>query len=163
MITQKIAPHKSKYLGWVPHVNYTPQRQVQVLQQPVGAVQRSEKQFLNDYRQTNAKSKGEFAFYLRSLEVKGFRKGAYVVSFAAAKPYIDQQIHRVAELDEIHHFVQDWGTEYSGPQIITLEYFGRNQQPFKTCPGWYKPISEEELTLGWLERIAEERALSANS
>lgn len=121
-------------------------------------VRRSEGQFLNqNYRTACQQTKEQFAKYVEEMKAKGFAEGKFVVSQSASKPYLDAQIHRIQGLEEMHKFVDDWGTEFSGPTMIYLEYYNKNAAIFKTCPGWYKPL-DTELTDGWKERLRDEGA-----
>ncbi len=88
-------------------------------------------------RPTNEMGKMEFALLLRNM---GYAKGDFVVAKVVATGSVPpaSAIYRVSEIDEIHHFVGDWGSAYSGPVITTLESW-QPIRPWKTgCKIWRK-------------------------
>ena len=167
MITQRIEKHRGT--TWVPQVQY-PQSPLRVPGAYNGHIgphvgkglrdivdeSRSRSTINAEYKQTFKQSKGEFALYIEELKRKGFKKNGFVIGTVATKPYLDMQIHRLVDFDEIHHFVDDWGTPHSGPHVLYLESFQGSR--FKTAPGWYQPFDEAELPEGWQAKLRLEGA-----
>ena len=98
-----------------------------------------------DYRKQYEMSKGEYALYLKKIP---FKKGDLVVSiYTNSVPLRQWDIQLVFDIQEVHHFVDDWGNELTGPRCVgTITSQGNRVW---ICPNLYRKCTVDELPDFW--------------
>jgi hypothetical protein len=98
----------------------------------------------------NEMGKMEFAMYVRNSNLK---KGDLVASKWSKTPYHARGVYRIKDIQEIHHFVSDWGTAESGPYILTLQSVNPKEQTIQGGPGMYTKVIGNDIPDEWTQLL----------
>lgn len=86
--------------------------------------------------------------FAQFLDKLGYKQGDYVVYKDAKPPYTTTVIYKVKSIEEIHHLVTDWGTNWTGPRIVWLddpENPNPSRAPFLAGTNNWKKVEFDEL------------------
>lgn len=101
----------------------------------------------------NEMTKLDFARYLKQMH---FVVGDLVTHKMAHAPYHARGVYQIADIKEIHHFVNDWGTQESGPHILTLQPVKKTDHTLVGGPGMYTKVTGDDIPEEWVELLAKE-------